>query len=561
MSLQSKAVIAFNVFIVAVCIIMGVLGYISAEGGLEVSLQRSARSNINSIIEIMDYKCPGDWHVTNGQLYKGDTQISGNESIVDYLGGVCEGHVTFFNGDTRTATTVKEKSGQRALGTKASEKVIEEVLKGGKSFTGHAEVLEEDYDSAYVPIKDEHGTTIGMIFVGLPDKSLNDVVNNLIFSILVAMFIIIVVLGSLSWIVIGKQMKKLVDVSNAMEEVAHGNLAIKDLTITSEDEIGILSRDVNEMKEKLRKLLLNVLESCEKVAASSQELTANAEQTSESINHVAENTVAMAEYASHQSDTVEELQVVVDEMGVKMKELHESAQKMDDVAKTSQEKAVDGKKKVNFAIEQIKTIETQVNKSAEVVDTLGKRSKEIGTIVDTISAIADQTNLLALNAAIEAARAGEHGRGFAVVADEVRKLAEQSAIAAKNISELIKKIQSDTTSAVEEIKLGNASVKEGAESVLATGEAFRIIEEQVYTLNENVQKSIEHIDTVNSTSHSILNAIESVQKNSQKSAEDAQNISAATEEQAATMHEMADSSHQLAILAQELQNEVRKFKV
>ena len=560
MKLQAKTVIAFNFFIVLVCICMGFLGYRSAKNGLDTALQRTARSNINLIIEVMDYHYPGDWTVKNGKLFKGETLIDNNDEVTDHLGQVCEGHVTFFDGDTRIATTVTE-NGKRAVGSKASEKIIDEVLKGGKSFTGHAEVLGEDYDSAYVPIKDNSGKILGMIFVGLPAKSLNDVANELIFSILVTMAVIIILLGTLSWILIGKQMKKLENVSDAMEEVAHGNLTISDLEVTSEDEIGILSRDVNEMKSKLKKLLTSVMTSCETVAASSQELTAQADQTSQSINHVAENTVAMAEYASEQSDTVEELQNVVDEMSAKMDELHESAKKMDEVAKTSQQKALDGKEKVDFAIEQIQMIEKQVNKSAEVVDTLGKRSKEIGNIIDTISAIADQTNLLALNAAIEAARAGEHGRGFAVVADEVRKLAEQSADAAKNISELIKQIQSDTESAVEEMKIGNSSVKEGSESVLQTGEAFKIIEEQVNTLNQNVQRSIQHIDAVNSTSHTILKAIESVQKNSQKSAEDAQNISASTEEQAATMHEMADASNQLAILAQNLQNEVQKFKV
>lgn len=561
MKLQTKAVIAFNVLIILVCNCMGMLGYMTAEEGLNVTLQRSARSNINSIVEIVKYRYPGDWHIENGQLYKGDLKINDDTEVVDYLGAMCEGHVTIFQNDVRVATTVKDTSGKRSLGSRASDQIINEVLKGGKAYTGRAEVLGEEYDSAYAPIKNGSGQTIGMIFVGLPANSLKDVEDQLKFSTLIAIVVIVLVLGTLSWIMLGRQMKKLTYVSDAMEEVSGGNLAIQDLEVTSEDEIGTLSKDVNMMKDKLRRLLLNVLDSCGKVSSSSQELTAHAEQTSESISHVADSTVDMAEYASKQSDTVEELQGIVNEMGVKMNELHASAKKMDEAAKTSQQCAVDGKTKVDIAIKQIQTIEDRVNRSAEVVDTLGKRSKEIGSIVETISAIAEQTNLLALNAAIEAARAGEHGKGFAVVADEVRKLAEQSAISAKNISELIQKIQDDTQAAVEEIKLGNDSVKEGASSVLESGEAFGIIEEQVNTLNENVRRSIEHIDAVNSTSNAILHAIESVQKISQKSAEDAQNISAATEEQAATMHEMAEASNQLAVLAQQLQNEVNKFKV
>ena len=553
MKLQTKAVIAFNLFIVLVCVCMGGLGYISAEDGFNISLQKGVRSSLNSIVEILEYRHPGEWKLVDNNLYKGDLKINDNFDVVDYLGGICEGHVTIFQNDVRVATTVNNKEGKRGVGTKASEQVINDVLKSGKFYTGRADVIGEEFDSAYVPIKDGAGQIIGMIFVGLPTKSLNDVENRLILSTLITMAIIVAVLGSLSWVVIGKQMKKLLDVSGTMAAVSGGNLAIRDLEVNSTDEIGTLSKNVNDMKEKLRRLLVEVLNSSERVAASSQELTASAEQTAESINQVAERTVEMVECASTQADTIEKLNGILDEMTSKMNELHLSARKMDDAAKISRQSAEDGKNKVDFAIKQIQTIETRVNKSADVVNTLGQRSKEIGSIVETIGAIADQTNLLALN--------GEHGRGFAVVADEVRKLAEQSAVSAKNISELIHQIQSDTSSAVEEIKLGNESVKEGAVSVMATGEAFGVIAEKVRELNENVHRSIEHIDAVNNTSQSIMNAISSVQNISTKTTENAQNISAATQQQAATMHEMSEASNQLSVLAQQLQNEVNKFKV
>ena len=562
MKLQTKIVLAFNFFIVAVCVIMGFLGYRSSVDGLETSLQRSARSNINAISEIMATKYSGDWNIVDNKLYKGNELISGNEEIPDFLGKICEGHVTFFLQDTRTATTVKDSSGKRVVGTKASEKIIQEVLTAGKPYVGSAIVVNEEYDSAYTPIKDGDGKIIGMIFVGLPSRDLAEVVKkDLLQSVIVTVAIVVVVLGAFSWFVIGHQMKKLVYVSDAMEEIAHGNLLIKDLEVTSTDEIGILSKGVNEMKEKLRHLLRDVLILCEQVSAASEQLTASADQTSQSINKVAASTVDLAEYANKQSDTVSEMQGVIDDMGNKMQELHVGADQMNGAAQTSRQSAVDGKTKVEYAIEQIHAIELRVNKSAEVVDALGKRSQEIGQIVDAISEIADQTNLLALNAAIEAARAGEHGRGFAVVAEEVRKLAEQSAVAAKNISELIQHIQTDTAAAVDEMRLSSDGVKEGTISVMTTGEAFKIIEEQVNTLNENVRRSIEHINAVSETSHAILQAMDSVQQISRKSAEDAQNISASTEEQAATIHEISQSSNKLSILAQKLQTEVSKFKV
>ena len=189
----------------------------------DVSLQMKAESNVQSILEIMEYKYPGDWRIENGILYKGDEQINDAEEIVDYMGNICKGHVTIFQNDTRVATTVKKSDGQRSTGTKASEKVIAEVLRGGKSYTGVADVFGSEYNCTYAPIKDDSGNTLGMLFVGLPAAGMN-IQQRFIMSVVVSTLIIMTILGVGSWLVIGKQMRKLVDVSDAMEKVAAGDL-------------------------------------------------------------------------------------------------------------------------------------------------------------------------------------------------------------------------------------------------------------------------------------------------------------------------------------------------
>ena len=561
MGLQAKAAIGINVFIVLACICMGVLGYRSAGDGLAVSLQMKAESNVKSILELMEHRYPGTWRVENGALYKGETRIEGASDVADSFGSLVGGHVTFFREDTRVATTVKSASGERSVGTKASEKITEEVLKGGKSYTGEANVLGEEYHSAYVPIKDGAGKIIGMVFVGLSVHELSDIQNKLIFSFLIALVAIIAVLGALSWVVVGRALVPLTHVVEGLRKIAEGDLRGADLHAETTDEFGVLASSANEMKMRLQKLLSDVTHSTETVAVSAEQLTAHASQTAESIQQVADSTVKMTEGTAQQSNTVNDLQNIILDMREKMHALHESAREMDSVARQSQENAANGRKTVAYAIDQIQNIEGQVNASAEVVETLGKRSEEIGSIVKAISEIADQTNLLALNAAIEAARAGEAGRGFAVVADEVRKLAEQSASAASNIAALVKNIQEDTVSAVESIARGNRSVKEGSASVAATGEAFRSIEEEVERLNENVRRSIHYIETVNTASHDIQDAMEIVHELSQKTTAESQSVSAATEEQATTMTEMSKASDKLAHLAQALTEEVQKFKV
>lgn len=560
MSLQKKVVLSFNACIIVACVLIGILGYKSAADGFAISLQMKAGSNVKSVVEILSEKIPGDWKIENNQLYKGETLMNDNGQIVDFLSTICEGHVTIFQNDTRIATTVKDSGGKRLTGTKASEKIISEVLTAGNFYSGSAEVVGENYQCAYSPIKDGRGNTIGMIFVGLPESSLDHIQNNLIFSIVAAVVAMILIMGVISWKVIGKTIAPLSHAVKVMEEIAEGNLSGENLSIAYNDEIGELAKSINKMKKNLSALVQGVSKTSEKVAASSEELTASSSQTDEIIQQVAANANQMTEGAVKQSETTNQLQDTVNNMRTKMHELHASAKEMGKLAKVTQEKATDGKEKVSFAIEQIQHIAKQSQASAEVVGNLGKRSQEIETIVDTISDIAEQTNLLALNAAIEAARAGEHGRGFAVVSDEVRKLAEQSAAAAKNISELIQKILDDTNSAIKSMELGTESVKEGSESVSATRAAFTAIDEQVEILNANIQKSIDYIESVNTASHEISDAMETLQLISKTATEDIRSVSAATEEGSTAISEMAEACGQLATLAQDMQNEVQKFR-
>ena len=354
---------------------------------------------------------------------------------------------------------------------------------------------------------------------------------------------------------------KLDEVVGAVKKISSGNLRIADLEIKSSDEIGILSENVNDMKIRLKNLLTKIAECSERVAASSEELTAGTQQTNESITVVARNMDVLTNGTIDQERTIVTLEEKIQDMHERMDDLRGTAKEMEQIAVDSAKNAAIGKEKVDAAIDVMKNIAEQVSSSAQVVGELGRRSNEIGQIVETISGIAGQTNLLALNAAIEAARAGENGRGFSVVAEEVRKLAEQSSVAADNIAKLIATIQADTTSAVESIEQGNQSVKEGTQSVAETGKAFADIEMQAAKLNTNVSKSLDNIAAVDTSNKEILSAVGRVKEIANLSNDNASSVSAATQEQSATMQEVADASRILAELANEMQGEVAQFKL
>ena len=561
MGLKSKAIVAVNAIVIVACVLMGVIGYLRAEEGFARALQMKAAGDVQTLTEIVNNRYYGDWHLANGILFKGTQQIDGVNEIADFLSNICGGKVTIFNGDTRVATTVKDAAGNRQVGTKASEAVIDNVLTQGKFFVGKASVMGEDHYAAYQPLKDTSGKTIGMLFVGVSVHEMDDVVDNLILSIALAVVVIVILCGLASNFFIGRMVGQVEEVVNAMKKISGGNLRIADLEIKSNDELGALAANVNEMKIRLKNLLTKIAECSERVAGSSEELTAGTQQTNETISVVAQSMAVLTNGTAEQERTIITLEEKIQDMHEKMDDLRTTAKEMEQIALDSAKNAAVGKEKVDAAIDVMKNIAEQVSSSAQVVGELGRRSDEIGQIVETISGIAGQTNLLALNAAIEAARAGEQGRGFSVVAEEVRKLAEQSSIAADNIAKLIATIQKDTSSAVESIERGNQSVKEGTKSVAETGKAFIDIETQASKLNINVNRSLEDISAVDNSNKAILAAVEHVKEIANRSSENAGSVSAATQEQSATMQEVANASKTLSELANEMHGEVSQFKL
>ena len=360
----------------------------------------------------------------------------------------------------------------------------------------------------------------------------------------------------------GKFVKPIIGVRNQAVRVAGGDLQVAKLAYENQkDEIGELAKSFNSMVDSLRDLVKQVQDQSQHVAASSEELTAIAEQSAQATHQIAASVTDIAGGTDQQVRAVDGASAVIAKMSEGLQQVAANADSMTGVTEKAAMAAHTGGKSVNTAVGQMSNIEKTVSNSAQVVAKLGERSKEIGAIVDTISGIAGQTNLLALNAAIEAARAGEQGRGFAVVAEEVRKLAEQSEEAAKKIADLIGEIQTDTDKAVAAMSDGTREVKLGSEVVNSAGEAFKEIMAVVDQVSLQMKDISAAIQQMTGGSQQIVASIQAIDKISKANVGQTQTVSAATEEQSASMAEIASSSQALARMAQDLQNVISKFKI
>ena len=244
-----------------------------------------------------------------------------------------------------------------------------------------------------------------------------------------------------------------------------------------------------------------------------------------------------------------------------IKEIAKYSEKVTAKSYESSEIAKDGGEAVKNAIESIIKIKTTVEDTAKIVDVLKEKTDVIEKVVTVITGIAEQTNLLALNASIEAARAGESGKGFAVVAEEVRKLAEQSQQAAKQIAEMINEIQVDTATAVTAMHNGTREVNIGGEVVNKAGQSFTQIELLVGQVSKQVSEITNSIEKMDAGSQKIVVAVQEINAITKASSSETLSISAATQEQTASMEEIASSSHALANMAEELQKSINKFSI
>ncbi|MFK2825520.1 methyl-accepting chemotaxis protein [Bacillus sp. B190/17] len=384
-------------------------------------------------------------------------------------------------------------------------------------------------------------------------------------NILVLVSIISAIAIAIGVIVISYFSKRLTKpillISEELKRAADGDFSGKPVDIRTKDEVGGLTKDFNHMKENIKTLISQVNQSTEQLAASSEQLTASAEQTSRATEEITESVQEVADGAEGNTNHLQESAHSLGEVAMGIQNIAASSHAIAATEEKATRQAKHGEELVEETVQQINIIEHSVNESHDVLLLLDQRSNEIGEISKVITAIADQTNLLALNAAIEAARAGEHGKGFAVVADEVRKLAEQSQQSSTQISELIQEIQADMLRSTHSMNQVKKEVQAGLVIVGKTKEDFQEIMNSLQEMGTQVNEMAATAEQISVGTQEVSATVTNITYTSKNTLMYTQNVAAAAEEQLASMEEITASASSLSVLAMELQDQVNRFKL
>lgn len=498
-----------------------------------------------------------------------------------------------------------------------NKEVTEKVIGQKQRLIQPVEINGVQYMASFSPVINLEGKAAGVLMLALNQKDMRAVKNSSM-TLFIVLGVVSILLGAGTGIVFARRISKpIVELTGLSEKMAGGDLTVTKVNVKTKDEIGRLGNAFNKMLDNMRQLIEQALASARKVAETSQQLSASVEEAaasnqqvsgvveelargnaqqnenvSETVNIVgqlANSIEQIANGAREQASNVEQTTEMVNQMVKGIEEVTQNAQQIAEAARQTSEVANKGGEAVGKTVAGMQTIKQTVFNSANKIKELGEHSKQIGEIIEVIDDIAEQTNLLALNAAIEAARAGEHGKGFAVVADEVRKLAERSGKATKEIASLIDSIQKGTKNAVEAMEIGTREVEQG--SVLADGAGAALKEivttiraaneqtasitaatEQILASSTAVAKAIDNVAAITeentaateemaSGSSRVKTSVDSIAAVARESAKAAKEVASSTENMNASTEEIAASAQALAEMAQELQTVINKFRL
>lgn len=546
-----------------VLVITGV-AMVMAQNSLSTGLEKEALHGMELLARAVagSYdSLEGEYRVEGDTLFKGDTNLSESLGKMDLFVKGTDAEVTLFYGDTRYLTTLADAQGQRVTGTKADEKVWS-VVKTGEVYQQPGLAIAATgltYTAFYVPLHDEAGNVVGMIFAGEPSADIESFIQKQttrVVGVIIVLAILALILGAVESASIAH---KIIEAKNVLLRMAEGHLDIQvsEKLLNRRDEIGDMGRAEHSLVKVLYEIVTNLQSASQELfetgskldsmAASSSNAT---DEISRAVNDISKGAVSQAEEIESASSMGELIGKIAEQAGSLAGEAENMSEAGDASAATMGDLS-DSNDRTTAAI-------TRIGEQIRLTD---ESIRKISEATELITNIASQTNLLSLNASIESARAGEAGRGFAVVATEIQKLAVQSNDAAVEIQQIINTLQTESAKTVEEMQNAEGLVKEQQGKLDETKVRFKAVNSGIEVSKSGTEQIRKSADSCNNARATVMDVISNLSAISEENAASSEETTASMEELNATINLLAEEAGNLKKISQGLNDDMKFFLV
>lgn len=447
-------------------------------------------------------------------------------------------------------TTYINDVGENAIAAKKTNASnLGQYLSQGKKLVAEIDVQFKNVDtvqSNYMTIKS--------------DNLLKEIHSNTSMSIVASITIALFVLA-VAFYFSRKMANRLYKMQGALSAVAALDLSQPDVNATQNDELGDMGKKIIEMKHSLRQMVGQLMHNADTLAAAGEEMSATVEEQLKAFNIVSSSVEQITQGSVHTADSINSISATIEQLSAGAEQMNSHAGNVSDSTQIAVSQADKGMEMLNEVVMQQEQSANAMQEITHCTSVLVQGSQDIRGIVNVIQGIAGQTNLLALNAAIEAARAGEAGRGFAVVAEEVRKLAEQSADATKNIEEIIHNMGNEIDYTMKTVTTANDEVAKGKETVGHTKQQFEDIIQKLDATKIGIGRIAQAISESANGTQAMAANVQNISAVAEETSSSTQSVAASVQEQSASMQEINSQADSLAQMAAELHQIIQKFKM